>query len=1430
MEMRFSDRKATAFIFAALIIISPAAFFNFSSGTVHSPVESTIASYPINLNIIFNDHQPLYKIVGSSFYQLPWTEAHATAEYIEQPLIAGMYPNINVTYELSGSLLYQLVNISNDPHYNNTYIADSFIPYTDLNTSENVSLLSNITYYYFSTPGYVYDLGEPASNLYSSLHNLWQSETKLNATQFEDAKVLWFLYDISTPLVEGELGSKWVNGTIWNLHNQTNFNQGDLTEILQYSKWLTGQVINTFRGVEMTPSGGNVELETSPFYHPLVPLMLSDSFNGPSGTISKSSFVNDTRVQFLYGMGQFENLFGTKPSGVWMPESAVSNQTVGVLNQSGYQWSQSSEFTLQQSGISALAYGNTGANATTMENLYTPYSVSGANGSSTVMFFRDDVLSNDWAFNYGSLSTPTAVSDFINYLKGVYNTIPMDHHNDTLVTVALDGENWMFMSPFALDGVQFLERLYAALKDNSTYIRTVTPTQYLDTHRNLPTLKNLADGSWNQGNEVSAPFQSITSFTQWSGYPVQDFYWISLNDVRNRVIDYQAANNLVQLTNYSQIVQNLSADTNEGNLTRAWNALYAAEGSDWFFAAAPWDISGSNTVPFDLIFKGDLVYALDQIGSTVPSYLSVHPVAPITPSSVGEPNLALTPTINGYQYTSETIIDGTAFSVSQNNGWKGSTVYENNSSDTGTLNISQVEVAYNPTDLFVQVVVNGNASSYINSNDQRLALYLSGPGLDFSQGNVLEDVPFTNFGTMFGNTLLGFPISTMLELSPYNFRSDGSGQFAVYKAGGFGVWNYQLQDVNTLTYLAQSIQFAIPLSYLGIVPGETFYLGVVASTLRTTVSEINPILVSIPASLATFAPISAIRNPVPDNGPGNYTYPDKSTQIPNGALDMQWVNVSLNDYDVQWNFTFGQMWNVWNGPNGFSNQIIAVYIIESNGTGTTSLGIGPNANSSEPWQYMIYISGWATYVSSFMGEQFTNGMTSMANLSSRTISVVVPLSVIGSSVENYRYVIVAGSYDGYGVQGWRIVDPLNTSNSGWQGGGGSPPWSSNIYDYIAPSTVGEGSLTQQEALSYHNGSVPVLSPITLPLLENAASAVEFNSTEYSSPSIVRQNSAYFMDFISNISGEGMVYLYESSDLKEWNLEGPLRVSAGANSVSISILYTMLITAYSEGKSVRIIGSNLTYPWALGSPPVQNLFTITYTSNVSDVAIARVNQSELAILANIASGSIDKYNLTLVSYLQGKMSVIRSSTIASGDSNGTVAAANSTIFLAFYNTTQNQTIHLYAYSTELSRLGSFALENVTGITSNLAITAISGQDVSIAYSQNESDRWTLSVVNHSGYSSNFGAVEKIVSSSGKVLDPTITTFNNDSKFTIVAAWEQESSTGYGIWASNTSITISASTSHNSKHPSSLDYGTYIAIIVLAGAVLAAMLFLSQRRKR
>lgn len=1374
---------------------------------------------PINLAIVFNDHQPLYKVVGSNFYVEPWTEAHATQEYIEQALIAHMYPGINITYQMSGSLLYQLVNISTDPIYNGTYIADAFIPWSELNTSQNASLLYNITLDYFSIPDFVFSLNEPASNLYAQLHDKWEAGQALTEQEFEDVKVLWFLYDISTPLIEGQLGASWINSTIWAMHNQTVFNQTDLIELIHYSKWLTGKVIPAFRADIMGNVSGsnNVELMTSPFYHPLMPLLLANNISGPDGTISKTDFYSSLVAQLKYGRGQFASLFGEWPEGVWSPESANSYHVVEALNQSGYKWTQGAEWTLQQSGVDALAYGQVGSNVSNMEALYTPYQVLGPNNTSIDMVFRDGYLSNAWAFDYGDMPTWTAVNTFINYLKSIYYEIPASHHNDTLVTVALDGENWMFMSPFVEDGVPFLEDLYSALEQNSSFIHTVTPEQYLATHKDLPVIKHLAVGTWNRGNGVSAPYQSNPSLTQWSGYPIQDFYWESLNTVYNDVLAYQKEYNLTELDNYTLIEQNLSANTREGNLTRAWNAVYDAEGSDWYYTMAPWTISGpqSNAIPFDYLFKGDLKYALRQIGEPVPEYLVAHPVPAYPVTSMGNPDVAHTPGIDGFTENAVSTQTGTAFSVSSNDGWSGSIVYTNNSSVSGPLGISQVDVAYNPSELYVQILVNGNATSYIDSSTQRISLYFSEPDMSVaSLGNLTFDVPGANFGTYYGNSLLGFPAVYMVKLAPFTFSSDGAGSYSVFSSTSVGVWSYQVSDTDTVAYINQTIQLAIPLSYLQYVPGDSFSMGVFASNLTHVFSSITPMNILIPSSLGKYTNISSIHNTVPPNGPGNYTYPDQPTQIPNGSLDLQYINVSISSFEMRWNFTFAQMWNIWDGPNGFSNQIISIYITEQNSSGNKYLGSGPNAYLSVPWQYMVYISGWGGYVQSYTGTQYTSGVVLSADLATRTISMAFPLSIIGSDAMHYEYTIIAGSYDGYGVNGWRIVDPVNTTNGGWQGGGGDPPLSSNIYTYIAPATVGEGNITQQEALKYGPGITPTLTPIYLPLFPNITIvSTPVNYTNYLSPAITLGNGLYYESYVSNVSGENMVYVSSSSNLISWS--SPIAVSGTGNATASSLIYTngTLFLIYSAGTVVyedtlNTVSGTVSQIATLNIGPLR-VISLTVTGGTIYSVATAYNNSVYGMSLPEKAGGTATYSL---------VSHGNYSSISSFAGNLYMVVANST-GIDFMNVTTSFSIS-HSFFTPIGNFTGYASIYVSPFGNAWVIYSVSVQSLSSLYAMN----LTVQTGN------SFGYPIKLVSDSFSNIMPTAFIRDYGSFSGLMITWVSVGSSGKSVYVMNSSIawdnTLPVS-HHVPPPPSSIILYAVIAAIVVI-AVLAG-LFLVYYRK-
>lgn len=183
---------------------------------------------------------------------------------------------------------------------------------------------------------------------------------------------------------------------------------------------------------------------------------------------------------------------------------------------------------------------------------------------------------------------------------------------------------------------------------------------------------------------------------------------------------------------------------------------------------------------------------------------------------------------------------------------------------------------------------------------------------------------------------------------------------------------------------------------------------------------------------------------------------------------------------------------------------------------------------------------WLEHLCAYSERRADAGSHNLCQPVRETITVIVPLSYIGSNFESYKYIIVAGSYDGYGVNGWRVVDQTNTTNGGWQGGGGNPPWSSNIYTYIAPATVGEGSLTQQQALSSFSATdhkyATLVPPISLPLLRNVTttSHTQISPVENAYPQIYYSNGMYYMFYLSNATGTAELYVSTSSNAVNWS--------------------------------------------------------------------------------------------------------------------------------------------------------------------------------------------------------------------------------------------------------------------------------------------------------
>src|SRR5690606_30436185 len=121
-----------------------------------------------------------------------------------------------------------------------------------------------------------------------------------------------------------------------------------------------------------------------------------------------------------------------------------------------------------------------------------------------------------------------------------------------LVSLILDGENcWEY---YPHDGLEFIRGVYHRLARHP-WINAVRVCDHLAAHPARETLGNLFAGSWISHN-----------FAIWIGHPACNRAWDLLSEARAALVKRTATD-----------------DVTADDVKRAWEELYIAEGSDWFW-------------------------------------------------------------------------------------------------------------------------------------------------------------------------------------------------------------------------------------------------------------------------------------------------------------------------------------------------------------------------------------------------------------------------------------------------------------------------------------------------------------------------------------------------------------------------------------------------------------------------------------------------------------------------------------------------------------------------------------------------------------------------------------------------------------------------------------------------------------------------------
>jgi alpha-amylase/alpha-mannosidase (GH57 family) len=357
----------------------------------------------------------------------------------------------------------------------------------------------------------------------------------------------------------------------------TAYSEADKALLRSVELELLGRVLPAYREAALR---GQVELATSPFYHPILPLLCdSDAHQHahPGAPRPRQRFMRpaDATLQIERAIALHQSTFGHRPAGMWPSEGSVSDEAVTLIADAGLSWIATDEDILSRSlGVPIQ---------NRQDLLYRPYRI-GERGP--IALFRDHALSDRIGFQYQSWDPHAAATDFVATVRDAGQRFSEATGGEVAtVAVILDGENaWEYYDG---GGRPFLRELYRALEAASD-IQTVTMSEAAaGPSAHLP---SVFPGSWINGD-----------FYIWIGHRDDHRAWDQLSDAR-RVFDERAA-----------LVAPEARD-------RALEELLIAEGSDWFWWYGD-DHSSDHDADFDDLFRRHLRNAYAALESPIPEEL-----------------------------------------------------------------------------------------------------------------------------------------------------------------------------------------------------------------------------------------------------------------------------------------------------------------------------------------------------------------------------------------------------------------------------------------------------------------------------------------------------------------------------------------------------------------------------------------------------------------------------------------------------------------------------------------------------------------------------------------------------------------------------------------------------------------------------------------
>jgi alpha-amylase/alpha-mannosidase (GH57 family) len=559
--------------------------------------------------ILWHMHQPFYEDLVTREHILPWVRLHALKDYYGMAALLREFPRVHVTFNLVPSLLVQLEAFAGD-RARDRHLEAGLKPADELTDADVAFILETFFHAHREQmiehyPRYA-ELSARRGGSMQTPSARRAAAAWFTVDDLRDLQVWHKLAWVDPLYLEGDPRVRRL------VAKGRDFSEDDKRVLREVELELLNKVIPEYRDAA---ARGQIELSTSPFYHPILPLLCDTDIylrTHPQSHMPRHRFVHpeDASEQLARAVACHERLFGQRPVGLWPSEGSVSDRMVPLVADAGFRWMATDELILART-LDIRFTRDADGHVNQPERLYAPYRVR-AGGRSVACAFRDHTLSDLIGFTYAGWDPGSAADDFVARLAEAGRQYrERTGGGEAVIPIILDGENaW---EHFVGGGRPFLRALYARLSDHHE-LRSVT----------------MADACVGAAQELAGIFPGSwidADFYIWIGHPDDQRAWDQLGLARDAL--------------------DAAAGTDPVALTRAQEEILIAEGSDWFWWYGD-DHSSAHDREFDDLFRRHLRNAYRLLGKPIPDDLFASNITTAgADAGQVEPSAFIVPTFDG---------------------------------------------------------------------------------------------------------------------------------------------------------------------------------------------------------------------------------------------------------------------------------------------------------------------------------------------------------------------------------------------------------------------------------------------------------------------------------------------------------------------------------------------------------------------------------------------------------------------------------------------------------------------------------------------------------------------------------------------------------------------------------------------------------------